>query len=270
MLSEKTFHTGTLQLNYAEGANNGAPLLLIHGAAARWQRLQKLIDRLEPDWHLYAVDLRGHGKSDRAGEQYHLNEYAADVAAFLRGVVDEPAVLVGHSLGAMTAVSVAARAPESVRALILLDPPLYLHNLTIQDSPGGGAWFKTLRDLIRSAKSYEDILEGVRASEPQASEEEIQIKTANVANTDPAMIDVLLRHELLQDYDLADTLQHISCPTLLLYGDWDKGAVVREEDVEFFRANKPDVVSARFPNTSHNVPDERTEQVIREMAKFLK
>lgn len=267
MLTEQTFRTGSRHLNFAEGANNGAPLVLLHGAAARWQRLQKLIDRLEPHWQLYAVDLRGHGKSDRA-DRYHLTDYASDLTSFLRDMVREPAVLLGHSLGAMTAIALAAAAPESVRAIVLLDPPLDLHNTRMADTRGA-AWFKSIRNLIAQAKSYDVMLDAVRKTAPQATEAEIQFATANIANTDPKTMDALLQNELLQDFDLANALRHITCPALLLCGEWNAGSAVRDEDVEFFRANIPDGIAIRFPSTSHNVPDERTEEVVREMEKFL-
>lgn len=47
MLDEKRFDTGLLTINYAEGPVNGLPIVLLHGATARWQDLNPLITELE-------------------------------------------------------------------------------------------------------------------------------------------------------------------------------------------------------------------------------
>ena len=62
MLTEQSFNTGTVTINYAEGGASGQPLLLLHGGSARWQSFLPIIPELGQYWHLYVPDLRGHGK----------------------------------------------------------------------------------------------------------------------------------------------------------------------------------------------------------------
>src|SRR4051812_18827608 len=123
---EHRFDAGSVEINYGEGPPNGPPLIMLHGLAARWQLFMPLIPALSQDWHIYALDLRGHGSSGRSAEgKYTLEEYTADTEAFLTQVVKEPAVLYGHSLGGWAAMEVAARHPELVRAVIVGDSALY-------------------------------------------------------------------------------------------------------------------------------------------------
>jgi pimeloyl-ACP methyl ester carboxylesterase len=63
------------------------------------------------DWRVYELDHRGHGRGG-----YRIVDFAADTIEFLRRRIERPAVLVGHSLGAMIAIAVAAEAPDLVRA----------------------------------------------------------------------------------------------------------------------------------------------------------
>jgi pimeloyl-ACP methyl ester carboxylesterase len=63
MLVEKFFDTGEVVLNYAEGPDNGHPLLLLHGWTDRWQDVLPIIPTLSMKWHIYALNFRGHGKS---------------------------------------------------------------------------------------------------------------------------------------------------------------------------------------------------------------
>lgn len=68
-------------------------------------------------------DLRGHGKSGRVPWGYSVQEYAADIGAFLQQV-SGPAALFGHSLGGVVAVMTASLLPMNVRALLVGDAPL--------------------------------------------------------------------------------------------------------------------------------------------------
>lgn len=129
MLLEHGLHTGVVALNYAEGEASGHPLVLLHGGSARWQSSLPLIPEVSQRWHVYAPDLRGHGKSGRVPGCYRLIDYAVDIAAFLQQVVQQPAVLFGHSLGGHVAILVAARYPHLVRGLIIGDAPFDLAKL---------------------------------------------------------------------------------------------------------------------------------------------
>src|SRR5437879_880800 len=97
VLSEKSFDTGEVILNYAEGPPAGPPLVLLHGTGGRWQVWEYLLPQLTPHWQVYALDLRGHGKSGRVARQYRVVDYTRDVVAFIEHL-SEPAVLIGHSL----------------------------------------------------------------------------------------------------------------------------------------------------------------------------
>jgi len=66
MLTEKSFDTGEIVINFAEGEAAGPPLVMLHGSSLNWQSFGEFIPTLEQSWHIYACDLRGHGKSGRA------------------------------------------------------------------------------------------------------------------------------------------------------------------------------------------------------------
>src|SRR5664280_1570365 len=95
---------GDLRLNRAETLDSGPSLLLLHGLTARWQTWEALWPSLRQGRHLLAPDLRGHGRSDR-GPSYLLADYTGDILALLDHL-SRPLDLVGHSLGALTALAV--------------------------------------------------------------------------------------------------------------------------------------------------------------------
>src|SRR5688572_6372740 len=111
MLTEKMFDTGTVKINYAEGPPAGPPLVMLHGVTTRWQTFQPILPEFLSRYHVYAPDLRGHGRSSQAPGAYSIRNDAEDVIAFLSDRAVEPAILLGWSLGAMVALVVAAEAP---------------------------------------------------------------------------------------------------------------------------------------------------------------
>jgi pimeloyl-ACP methyl ester carboxylesterase len=71
-----------------------------------------------------APDLRGHGASEQPAAGYAPEDYAADLARLIPLLGVERAPVIGHSLGALVALSLALAAPDRVAALVLIDPPL--------------------------------------------------------------------------------------------------------------------------------------------------
>src|SRR5262249_14861342 len=139
-----------------------------------WQDWHKLIPTLRADWHVYACDLRGHGKSGRAGNHYYLADYARDVITFLQRQVNEPVVLVRHSLGSLTAIATAAQAPETVRALVLVDPPLFTRNGGEILMPDVKSWFEFLSHLLSSSPTYDSLAAVFRKEVPGADEAQVK------------------------------------------------------------------------------------------------
>ena len=114
---EASFDTGKVVLNYAESPAAGTALVMLHGGAGRWQLYSGMLAELAERCHVYAPDLRGHGRSGWVPWGYTILEYVEDISAFLREV-SGPAVLMGHSLGGIIAVATAQACPDLVRALI--------------------------------------------------------------------------------------------------------------------------------------------------------
>ena len=110
--SEQKYASSTIEVKYVEGPDNGPPMVLIHGLGARWAAWDPVIDQFAEKWHVYAVDLRGHGDSGRVPDSYAFVDYPTEIMEFLRDVVGQPAFLVSHSLGAVTAT----RTPAAYRA----------------------------------------------------------------------------------------------------------------------------------------------------------
>jgi pimeloyl-ACP methyl ester carboxylesterase len=122
---ELSFMHGDITLNYVVGPDNGLPLLLIPGQMESWQGYKCVMPELSKRFHVFVPDLRGHGKSTHTPGRYSYNICGEDLKAFLREVIQKPALVAGLSSGAVLSIWLAANAPEQVLAAISEDPPMF-------------------------------------------------------------------------------------------------------------------------------------------------
>jgi esterase len=135
-------------------AGQGQPLVLCPGLLTTQADLRELIELLRRDHDVVAFDLRGHGLSS-AAERYTFEAFLGDLDAMMTELGwREPAMLVGHSLGADLAVHYAAEHPEAVAELVLLDGanPVPEPLFTEADVPEFRALAEGLRDEFERAR----------------------------------------------------------------------------------------------------------------------
>lgn len=123
--TERRFQTGEVELNFAEGPPAGPPLVLIPGQTMPWQSYTRVLPELSRHFHVFALDVRGHGRSGATPGRYTFGAMARDVTRLLEGVVKAPAIISGNSSGGVIAVGAAALAPHLVRGVVPEDPPLF-------------------------------------------------------------------------------------------------------------------------------------------------
>ncbi len=280
-ITEHRFDTGEVTLNYAEGPAHGAPLVLLHGLGRRWQVFLPVIPALSMRWHIFAADLRGHGKSGRVARGYRGTEYAEDVARLIRERVPGPAVIFGHSLGGMLGMWIASHHPELVRALVLGDNMIVARRL---GNPMYTALFSGLRDLARRGGSLESIAEGIgNISLPvPTTDESIEIRhlpgndeayllswARCVQQADSDAYDMTLDGSALEDWDGETALRGISCPTLLLQGSPELGGLMSDADVSLATRLLAHHTHVRFRNLGHALFIQQPEPVLRAVTNFL-
>jgi pimeloyl-ACP methyl ester carboxylesterase len=136
---EKQVNWNGFVMNYAEGADNGAPLLLIHGQNVEWEDYAKVLPTLAKDYHVFAIDCFGHGQSAHETALYTCAKNGEAAAWFIENIIGQPALLSGHSSGGIIAAWTAANAPEWVNGLLLEDPPFF--SVTPSEMQEGGGCF---------------------------------------------------------------------------------------------------------------------------------
>jgi pimeloyl-ACP methyl ester carboxylesterase len=281
MLTEKTFDTGAVVLNYAEGPAAGPPLVLLHGITTAWQAWMPLLPALMLRWQVFALDLRGHGKSGRVSGRYRLEDYVADLASFLVKQVESPAVVIGHSLGGLAAIGAAIPVPDHIRAIVVADSPMYRESYLDRVDP---AYDPALRDLAASGRSVDEIaarFAELRICTPGTS---VAVRQADIpgndaaflrfrarclAQTDPEALQMIIDGRALHEPDLDLVLSQVRCPVLLLQADPFRGAFLTDRDVARILAILPQASHVKFAGIGHQLHMENPAPVLRALAFFL-
>jgi pimeloyl-ACP methyl ester carboxylesterase len=220
------------------GPENAPTLLLIHGWTCAIRFWQAQIRALSREFRVVAFDLRGHGRSTpAAGGDYHPSAFAADIAAVLDAVLrpGERAVLVGHSLGAMSLAAWAQRFPDDVprRAAAVAMISTGLGDLvTVSSIAGAVNRFSRLKQPVgarllglgtpipkRAGRALTRAVQYVALS-PDATAEQVALCEEMFRSCNGAVRGACGRH--LARLDLHDAAAALTVPTLVLVGERDK------------------------------------------------
>jgi len=153
---EQLFDTGELTLNYATAGDASKPaLLLIPGQTESWWGYEAAMELLKDRFQLFAVDLRGQGRSGRTPGRYTLDNMGNDLVRFIGGVIGRPTLVSGLSSGGVLSAWLSAYAPPGqVIAAHYEDPPLFGsettpafgHSIKQSIGPVFAMWSKYLGD----------------------------------------------------------------------------------------------------------------------------
>ena len=262
--------------HYDSGAGSaGEPaVLLLHASLTRSEDWENIFPRFATRYRTIAFDLRGHGKSARAAD-YSLRAFADDALRVARDLIKGPAILVGHSLGALSAIAVAAEAPEHVHALVLEDPALSYGTAWLE------ATYAQLRDALKrgDASALRKAVDRFPLPSPGPRGERTygemrgfyaaERVISYFADVDPAFIDHRIAGEDAKPL-IASWLERISAPALVLAGEPRLGANL--DDAAEWRLKRAikDLTVKRFPGTGHVIHGFRPEQFIENLEPFLR
>lgn len=116
-----SFERQGVGLSVLDFGGDGLPVLLLHGLAGHSGEWTETASWLTEHHRVFAPDARGHGRSERLPEDVSADALVADAAFIIEAVASEPVVIVGQSIGGLTALMVAGRHPELVRAVVMVD-----------------------------------------------------------------------------------------------------------------------------------------------------
>lgn len=250
-----------LQLEYVEyGDPGGETLVLLHGITDSWFSFSRLLPLLDPArHHAYAISQRGHGDSDRPESGYSIDDFAADVVAFMDAVGVARATVIGHSMGSVVARRLAATYPGRVDRLVLVGSSFtFLTDLTEE--------FREAVHSLEDPVPYEFALEFQKSTIHVPVPAEFLDRVVGETLKLPARVWRAALDGVLDANDEAD-LKRIVSPTLVMWGDRDE-YFAREQQDRLVGAI-PGAELLVYPDTGHDLHWERPESVAYDLAAFI-
>ncbi|MDQ2907347.1 MAG: alpha/beta hydrolase [Ktedonobacteraceae bacterium] len=225
-----------IRIHYTRtGDHNKPPLVLLHGFLDNGLCWTPVARDLEDRYDVIMLDARGHGQSDgpAKGAAYSFDLLVADTSAAIGALGLHKPYLLGHSMGALTAMALAARAPDLARAIVLEDPAL-MDQRSPQDEPEqlDQEQLQGIQEMMSfKFLSDEERLAKASALNPNWSREELIPWAQAKVEFDPEVFQYVLA-SLLQPW--RSYIAQAQCPLLLITSEPELGAITTPAMAEEF------------------------------------
>lgn len=260
------------KMHYLEWGESGDQIVALHSMGMDAHGFDIFSESMSKDYQVLAIDLLGHGDSDTPPEAIGMEEHT-DV---IRGVALERGfrrnILLGHSIGGWISMIYAAKYPEEVEKVILVD-------IAPRDVSAAPRRPPTMRGpptpMPESFENEEEALEYLKRRYSRFTEEALQNRLRYAFRRDPdgrlrLKSDPKLRERLRGSFSLDywPFIRKISAPMLLIRGS--ESRTVSDAAVEKMREVLKEFKVVTIPGTTHMVPQDKPEEFENAVRAFLK
>ncbi len=276
------YYSDRLKLQFWDwGQDRLPPLLLVHGGLDHARNWDWVARSLREHFHVYAMDLRGHGNSAWApGALYSVAEHVFDVSTLVDTLGAAPISLIGHSLGGILTLLYSGLYPDRVRKVIAIEglglPAAHRIHKPAPDRMR--AWMESVRQTDklepRSYPNLEAAVERMKEANPHLSEEVAQHLTLHGTNwnADGSLswkFDNYVRCLPPYGHDMNEQraiYSEITCPALLV---WGRESWLPDPDTDERALVIPNRRVLKVADAGHWVHHDRLELFLEESKRFL-
>ena len=244
-----------LRLHYREWGNSSAPaLVLLHGFTGHAASWDTFAEAMGGRFHVFALDQRGHGDSEWASD-YAPERRVEDLESFVEQLGLAPFALLGLSMGGVCAYGYAAKHPETLTKLVIVDISPVVETAGSQRIGAGVA----ANDVF---DSVDEAVTQARAGNPRAPDDALRYRVTHNLKQLPDgkwtfKYDVALRRggrpaQRPDPETVWPTLAAITCPTLFVRGA--ESDLTSRASAERMAATLPNCTVVEVPNAGHSVP----------------
>jgi pimeloyl-ACP methyl ester carboxylesterase len=270
---ERDIVTGGIRLHYLDwGSSDRAALLFLHGGALTAHTWDLVCLALRGDFHCVALDLRGHGDSEWSPTlDYGPDAHARDIGGVIEQLELRRPVLIGQSLGGLSAMIYAARAPDQPAGIAMVDV-----GPNVQSSG-----VKRVADFVMgdpARGSLEDFVDRARAFNPRRDPRLLRYSLLHNLRPigDRSWAWKYDRRPLTPEYlasvrgeleRLGDIARAVTCPVLVVRGA--ESDALTDSDAASFAASLPDGRWSRVENAGHTVQGDNPRGLTEVLTRFL-
>ncbi|MGH8434304.1 MAG: alpha/beta fold hydrolase [Pseudomonas sp.] len=239
----------------------GTPVVLLHGLGSSWLDWQPQIDYLSRFFKVYALDLRGHGASERLRAGLGVVDMAADVAEFITAVECNPVFVVGISMGGMVGFQLLVSNSELVRGFVAINsaPSFPLDSLRLRGQVG-------LRKLLIHLFGLR-VMGKLLAHKLFPHAEQVQLRAQfieRIAGND--RVSYLHALHAILGWSALPAVQEVNTPMLIVAGDRDYTPLAYKQSyVQQLRNARLAVIE----DSGHATPLDQPVQLNRLLQQFI-
>jgi len=265
--ADKTVTVNGIKIHYLDWGNGGKPpLILLHGIARVAHAFDHLAPHFANDYHVIAVDMRGHGDSGwHADGAYLVEDYTSDIEALIEQLGLRHLALWGASTGGRVVQMIAGRHPEWVSSVVVEDV-----------GPERPAAISNRRGdrMAKEANGWanlDEMLVQVKAENPRTPEPILRNLAQHgskarpdgrlVWKRDPAILKGFIPTELWS------TVRHIKAPIIYVLGGLS--TIVPPETQQQLQAALPQAQIVMMPGLGHYPSDENAQEFLAIVDRFL-
>ncbi|TFG15374.1 MAG: alpha/beta fold hydrolase [Promethearchaeota archaeon] len=208
-------HILDININY-EIKGEGQPLLFIHGLGSSLRDWEDQIPIFSKKYKTIAIDLRGHGGTDKPKGPYSISLFAKDIAELLKTLKFEPVHVVGISLGGAIGFHLAIDYPELTKSLVVVNMSASLPIETFKEKQM--FLMRILIVKLLGMKKMGEVLAKRLFIKPEQQNSRDKMASRWAENDKKAYLSAL---KTLKNWSVLDRLPQIKCPTLIVSADED-------------------------------------------------
>ena len=253
-------------------AAKAPPILLLHGFGSSLEQWRDNLADLTPQGTVYALDLLGFGRSQKAAIGYNTDLWSAQVHDFWQTFIGRPVILMGHSLGALVALNNAVACPTEVERLILLTLPAAREELLsgwteqisrwVEQAFSTPLFIRPLFQLIRQTPLIRGALRSIYRRSERVDDALVEQFVAPTRDRGAARaLCYLVRSRTERQFtpETKKLIPLLTMPTLLMWGQRDR--VIPVSWGEQVAPLSSHVTFKVLPEVGHCLYDENPDQV---------
>jgi pimeloyl-ACP methyl ester carboxylesterase len=243
---------------------------MLHGASQQAHSWDFVSLALSEQFHILALDQRGHGDSDWAPDgDYSVDAQAADIDGFVKAVGLDSFVLIGHSMGGRNAYFWASRHPEPLKGLVIVDTGPEI------GSPGQDR-IRRFRELPDELDSFEEFADRVQEYTGRSRVQVLGSLKHNIRQRtdgkwtwkyDKVMLTPSPQNLFWTSEQAWECIHRIDCPTLVVRGE--RSDLFHEETMNQMRQAIPGCITVTIPRAGHLVQGDNPVDFVSAVRDFL-
>ncbi|HNK64327.1 MAG TPA: alpha/beta hydrolase [Anaerolineales bacterium] len=276
-----------MNIPHFDQGGEGGPLHFLHANGYPPECYQPLLEHLQNQHHVFGMKLRPLWGDANMNELRDWHPYSEDLLRFLSDVGPDPVIGVGHSIGGTVTLRAAMRTPEKFRAIVLLDPVLFVPPFmmiwNVMRATGLG---ERTHPLIAGAKkrrrlfdNLETVFRGYRSRSifRYMSDEGLRTYIQGITRINAeGKFELAFSPEWeahiyltgMRDFDLWRGLPNFSVPTLIIRGAETDTFMERAE--RLIKKKNSNIQIVTMPKATHILPLEHPQEVAQLIEDFLK